>query len=571
MPQIINTNVASLNAQRNLNNSQNSLATSLQRLSTGLRINSAKDDAAGLAISARMTSQIRGLDQARRNANDGISLSQTAEGALQSSGDILQRIRELSVQAMNGSNSAGDRASLNNEVQSLTQELQRIATTTQFNGQNILDGSFGSLSFQVGANANQSISVSSGNFQTNSFGNYRIGGLAAFTPGGFGDLTAGTLGAGADSNGSSLLISGSATGDASVVNGALAAGDFRVSTGQGNFDVYYRAGASASEIAAAVNRTGSGVNASASTEIVLGDGTSSGAGFLQNTTYSFAISTDFSDPTNANSLDPKFTTITFKTGGSDDQSVVDSNGYLSTAVQAFNDAAAKTGFSAEAVLTESGNWTIKLTNQNGSDLRILNNSYNNAGTAVDILASSVAVLDGDTATTDALAATLAGGSLDATTGAWTNGNGGWFTGKVVFDSSKAFSITTAVADVFQDASSPGSAASGTFGASLQTADTMDVTTADAAARTLAIVDGALAVVNDQRARYGALQNRFEATISNLQTTSENLSASRSRIQDADFAAETANLTRAQILQQAGTAMLAQANALPQNVLSLLQG
>lgn len=570
MPQIINTNVASLTTQRNLNSSQSSLTTSLQRLSSGLRINSAKDDAAGLAISSRMTSQIKGLDQARRNANDGISLAQTAEGALQSSGDILQRIRELSVQAMNGSNSASDRASLNNEVQSLTQELQRIATTTQFNGQNILDGSFGSLSFQVGANANQSISVSSGNFQTNAFGNYRIGGLAAYTPGGYGDLTAGTLGANSDANGSSLLISGSATGDTSLVNGALAAGDFRISTGQGNFDVFYRTGASAAEIAAAVNRTGSGVTASASTEIVLGDGTAAGDGFQQNTTYSFAISTDFSDPANNNSVDPKFTTISFKTGGSDDQTYVDSGNYLSSAVQAFNDASAKTGFTAEAVLTENGNWGIKLTNQNGSDLRILNNSYDNTGAAIDILASSTAVLDGDTATTDALAATLAGGSLDTTTGAWTNGNGAWLTGKVTFDSSKAFAITTAVADVFQDASSPGAAASGTFGASLQTADAMDVSTAESAARTLAIVDGALAAVNDQRARYGALQNRFEATISNLQTTSENLSASRSRIQDADFAAETANLTRAQILQQAGTAMLAQANALPQNVLSLLQ-
>ncbi len=140
MPQTINTNIASLNAQRNLNTSQGALATALQRLSSGLRINSAKDDAAGLAISERFTSQIRGLDQARRNANDGISLAQTAEGSLQSAGDILQRIRELSVQSANATNSAGDRAALNSEVQQLTQELQRIATTTEFNGQKLLDG-----------------------------------------------------------------------------------------------------------------------------------------------------------------------------------------------------------------------------------------------------------------------------------------------------------------------------------------------------------------------------------------------------------------------------------------------
>jgi flagellin len=564
MAQVINTNIASLNAQRNLNTSQSALETSLQRLSSGLRINSAKDDAAGLAISERMTSQIRGLDQARRNANDGISLAQTAEGALQSSGDILQRIRELSVQSMNGSNSSGDRATLNTEVQSLMQELQRVATTTQFNGLNILDGSAGSINFQVGANANQSIGASAANFQTGSYGNYRIGGLAAFTTGGTGDLVAGTIGAGGDAIGNSLLAT-EGTG-ASIVAGAAAAGDFRVSTGTGNYDVYYRVGASAGEIAAAVNRTGSGVSASATTEVILGASTGAGAGFVQNSTYSFAISTDTSGSGN----NPKYTTISFKTGGSDDTADVNSLGDLSSAVSAFNDAAAKTGFTAEAVQTEDGYWAIKLTNQNGNDLRLLNNSYDNAGVAQDILASDISVLDGDTATADALANTLTGGLLDATTGVWTDGDGAWFTGKVLFDSSKAFSITTAVADVFQDAAAAGTGAAGTYGAQLQATNAMDISTAESAARTLAIVDSALAGVNDQRARFGALQTRFESTISNLQSTSENLTAARSRIRDADFAAETANLTRGQILQQAGVAMLAQANALPNNVLSLLR-
>jgi flagellin len=572
MSQVINTNIASLNAQRNLNRSQNDLQVALQRLSSGLRINSAKDDAAGLAISDRMTAQINGLNQAARNANDGISLSQTAEGALQSSGDLLQRIRELSVQSMNGSNTAGDRAALNTEVQTLTQELQRIATTTQFNGQNILDGTFGTVNFQVGANANQSIGISSGNFQTNTFGNYRIGGLAAYTTGGIGDLTAGTIGANGDAVGNSLLASGT-TGDVSGVVGAAAAGDFRISTGSGNFDVYYRVGASAGEIAAAVNRTGSGVKASATTEVVLGADPTGGAGvnFVQNSTYSFAISTDTSDPAGNKSIDPKFTTITFKTGGSDDTADVDSASYLSSAVQAFNDASAKTGFTAEAVQTEDGKWAIKLTNQNGNDLRILNNSYDNTGAAQAILVSDISVLDGDTNTADALADSLAGGSLDATTGAWTFGSGAWYTGRVVFDSPNAFSITTTNAvDVVQDANAAGTAAAGTYGAQLQAADAMDVSTAESAARTLAIVDSALAAVNDQRARYGALQNRFESTIASLQATSENLTASRSRIQDADFAAETASLTRGQILQQAGVAILAQANALPQNVLTLLR-
>ena len=157
MPQVINTNIMSLNSQRNLNTSQEALQVSLQRLSSGLRINSAKDDAAGLAISERFTSQIRGLNQAVRNANDGISLAQTAEGALAESGNILQRVRELAVQSANATNSASDRQALQSEVGQLVQELDRIAKNTEFNGQKLLDGTFGTAVFQVGANANQTI------------------------------------------------------------------------------------------------------------------------------------------------------------------------------------------------------------------------------------------------------------------------------------------------------------------------------------------------------------------------------------------------------------------------------
>ena len=159
MAQVINTNVASLNAQRNLNTSANSLATSLQRLSSGLRINSAKDDAAGLAISERFSTQIRGLNQAARNANDGISLAQTAEGALAEIGNNLQRIRELSVQSANATNSASDRAALQAEVAQLVSEIDRVAVQTDFNGTKLLNGSFTSQSFQIGANAGQTITV----------------------------------------------------------------------------------------------------------------------------------------------------------------------------------------------------------------------------------------------------------------------------------------------------------------------------------------------------------------------------------------------------------------------------
>jgi flagellin len=569
MAQIINTNIASLNAQRNLNTSQGALATALQRLSSGLRINSAKDDAAGLAISERFTSQIRGLDQARRNANDGISLAQTAEGALQSAGDILQRIRELAVQAANATNSAGDRAALNAEVQQLTQELQRISTTTEFNSQKLLDGSFTTAVFQVGANANQTIVANSGNYQTSAYGNYRIGGLSAFKEGGVGDLVAGTTGAAGDAYGDAVLaVEGAA--DVSAVNGAVAAGDFRITSATGTYDVFYNAGSSAGDIAAAVNRTNSGVRATAITELVVGDSVNAGEGLAQNSTYTFYISTDYSDPTGASSIDPKYTTISFKTGGSDGTAIVNSSDQLNAAVQAFNDQAGKSGFTATAVQTEAGNWAIKLTNESGKDLRIVNDSAatNADATSLDVLVSDIAVLDGDdTGTVDSLASTL---TAQDSAGTWAFGTGTWYTGRVIFDSDKSFSITTAVADVFQDATAPGTAAAGTYGAQLQAVAKMDVSTYDSALRTLSIVDSALASVAGQRARYGALQTRFENTITNLQTTSESLSASRSRIRDADFAAETAALTRAQILQQAGTAVLAQANAIPNNVLTLLR-
>jgi flagellin len=176
MPQVINTNIMSLNSQRNLNASQEALQTSLQRLSSGKRINSAKDDAAGLAISERFTSQIRGLNQAVRNANDGISLSQTAEGALAEAGNILQRVRELSVQSANATNSASDRQALQSEVGQLVSELDRISTNTEFNGQKLLDGTFGTAIFQVGANANQTIQTTTSNFRTSQYGDYRVAG-----------------------------------------------------------------------------------------------------------------------------------------------------------------------------------------------------------------------------------------------------------------------------------------------------------------------------------------------------------------------------------------------------------
>jgi flagellin len=582
MPQIINTNIASLNSQRNLNTSQSALSTALQRLSSGLRINSAKDDAAGLAISERFTAQIRGLDQARRNANDGISLSQTAEGALQSAGDILQRIRELSVQAANATNSAGDRAALNSEVQQLTQELQRIATTTEFNGQKLLDGTFTTAIFQVGANANQTITANSGNFRTGTYGNYRIGSLVANTETGIGDLVKGSISADGTATNRAQLTRLNAGGSIIAAAGAMV-----LNTASGSTTVRYNAGASAAEVAAAINASESGVKASAITSFVLGgaaDGAAPVAGtgtaerFWQGHTYTFYLASDTSDPTGG-TKPASYTTVSFTVGGSkdaggNDQDVLSAD-QLSSAVQAFNDVAGRTGFTARVVKTESadgsaGNsFAILLTNESGADLRIA------AGeTDLDISFEDIGVLDGDTTNTlgdgaeAAVSASLVGHIADATVG-WADGDGDWVTGQLVLDSDRAFSVdassSTTPEDFFTDEEG-----TGITSGSLQAVEKLDVSSVDSAMRTLAIVDSALAVVNNQRARYGALQARFENTIVNLQTTAESLSASRSRIRDADFAAETAALTRAQILQQAGTAMLAQANAIPNNVLTLLR-
>ncbi|THF65675.1 flagellin [Pseudothauera nasutitermitis] len=493
MAQVINTNIASLNAQRHLNTSQGSLATSLQRLSSGLRINSAKDDAAGLAISERMTSQIRGQDQARRNANDGISLAQTAEGALQSAGDVLQRIRELAVQSSNATNSASDRQALNAEVNQLTAELDRIAKTTEFNGRKLLDGSFTSANFQVGANAGQMITATTANFSTSQYGGYRIGALAATTTGGKGDLTPGST---AFAQPSSAAATNRVVGGTVTINGSTGAASITIP-----------AASSAKAAAQLINGVSgtTGVTATAKTEIDLDFST-------PNASYRFDLSSDNATPI----------TVSFTIGAADADG-------LAAAVNAFNDVSAKTGVTARI-------------NDSGDGLTLLNSFGENITLANAASGSNDATIGG---TATAAGATAIG------------------TGQLVVDSDRSFSIEADNATDFFTATSATS--------QLQKVSDLDVSSVDAAQRTIAMADAALSAINGQRAKFGALQARFETTIANLQISSENLSASRSRIRDTDFAAETANMTRAQILQQAGTAMLAQANALPQQVLQLLQG
>jgi len=487
MPQVINTNIMSLNSQRNLNKSQEALQVSLQRLSSGTRINSAKDDAAGLAISERFTSQIRGLDQAVRNANDGISLSQTAEGALSESGNILQRIRELSVQSANATNSASDRQALQSEVSQLVSELDRIASATEFNGQKLLDGTFGTAIFQVGANANQTIQTTTANFRTNNFGNYRV------------------EGAGASASNTARL-----NGEALTVTGSLGTETLNIEAGSSARDV-------AETVASKSNNTG--VTAFALTE--------------QLTTFDKAGAY----VVNLKSDNAESTKVAFTISGTEG-----SDG-LSGAITAFNDLSSKTGVTAR--VSDDGEGII-LRNSTGNNISLSELSGNtNAGT---LTIGNAAIRSGaDTA--------AAGDNADAELSSVV------VTGQVVFDSDKSFSVVGDMGETIVNQ---------TEASALNSVANMDVSSVAGANLALATVDAALNTVSNQRAKFGAIQSRFGSTIANLSTNSENLSAARSRIRDTDFAKETAELTRNQILQQAGTAMLAQANVAPQNVLTLLQ-
>ncbi|HNR59582.1 MAG TPA: flagellin [Thauera sp.] len=494
MAQVINTNIASLNAQRNLNTSAGSLATSLQRLSSGLRINSAKDDAAGLAISERMTTQIRGQDQARRNANDGISLAQTAEGALESASTTLQRIRELAVQSANASNAPSDRQAIQAEVSQLTAELDRIARTTEFNGLKLLDGTFGTANFQVGANANQTITASTGNFRTSNYGNNNVASTA---------VAASITGTRTDAQVGAKTGIRAADATLQIFGNLGASGAINVAEGSSAKTV-------ADQVNAVSNKTG--VTATARTE---GTATFSAAG-----AYSFDIVAD-----NAATETVRVSFTIAGTTGADN---------LANAVSAINDVSGKTGVTAS--INSSGE--LVMTNDSGNDIFLRNTVVGNVN------AGTVSFGAGNLAAT---------GAADVNIG---------LTGSVSLNSEKSFTATGTLNSVLTATS---------VSSSLQSVASLDVTTFDNATKALKIVDSALAAVNGQRAKFGALQSRFETTIANLQTSAENMSASRSRIRDTDFASETANLTRAQILQQAGTAMLSQANALPQNVLSLLQG
>lgn len=495
MALVINSNVASLNAQRNLSKSQESLTTSLQRLSTGLRINSAKDDAAGMAISTRFTTQINGLNQAVRNANDGISLAQTGEAALDEITNNLQRIRELAVQSANSTNNASDRAAIDLEVQQRLSEISRIGEQTTFNGQRILDGSFGTATFQVGANVGETIDVS----LSSGVKSDQIGQIATTT-----------------TDAQTLLVDTSA---------ALTAGGTSIQVGS----------ATAVEIGAS------------------SDYSSSGAGRDANSAYSKVQAINSAGvpgltATASTSVDMTFADLTATTTDFDltinGQAIyTDQSGALtgSELVDQINLSADDTGVRA----TISGT-TVTLTASDGRNISI---TEDKTGSAAEGFTSTE---NGNDGTATDFGAT---GSKTTT-----------ISGNITLSAAEAISVTGETERLGLNAAD----ATVSVAVDSTTLSSVDVTTVANSETAMQRVDAALSTISDMRSTFGAVQNRFESTITNLQTISENLEASRSRIQDADFAAETANLTKAQILQQAGTSILAQANSLPQAALSLLQ-
>ena len=497
MALVVNTNISSLNAQRNLESSQSTAATSLERLSSGLRINSARDDAAGLAISNRFTAQINGLNQAARNAADGISLAQTAEGALQEVTSNLQRIRELAVQSANATNSGSDRSALQLEASQLLAEIDRVATSSNFNGVSLLNGSFTSQAFQVGANAGETVSVSSiSSARTTDLGTFQGVSLSNQSVGTADDTATAAAITFTYSDASTEVVSlGSVATDAKAIadafnassRGFVATADANALAGNGS-----------------TTTTGDGADSAADTF------TLNGSSFTVTNAAGVAATnrTNFVDAVNAISAQTGVTAV--NTGSDVDLTAADGRNIT----LAFT-AGTNTGTGTNSVVTDYGIAAASVgTNASTYDLTFVRPAANATGATVSSF-------------------------IGSGTGANTGTGASTLTSQTVTQTGSALSA-------------------------------LDLSTVAGATTALATIDASLTTVNTSRADLGAYQNRFESVIASTQVAAENATASRSRIQDADFASETANLTKSQILTQAGISVLAQANAQPQQVLALLQ-
>ncbi|WP_439686679.1 Flagellin [Cupriavidus oxalaticus] len=553
MAQVINTNSLSLMTQNNMNTSQSQLNTAIQRLSSGLRINSAKDDAAGQAIANRFTSNIKGLTQAARNANDGISMAQTTEGALNEINNNLQRIRELSVQAANGSNSDSDLSSIQDEITQRLSEIDRVSGQTQFNGIKVL-ASDNSLSVQVGANDGETISID------------------------LKQITAKTLGLDGF-NVSGKGIKNKAATEADVLSKGSYVG---TTNGVKQYDV--DTDHTKATKADVMGKFGTGDTAVIGTTTYTYNGTSGKFTYNGQITAGATAAADF-----AAAVTPATgsTTATVTIGGSSQDIIINDDGSI---------AAADDG--ATLYLDATGNLTK--TNAGSDPVADINNLtaqlYDDG--ALTTTGGSIAIHGGATYTGDA-----AGGNVTVTglsiskedlSTAYVAAGGTAVIGGTTYDigSGTAPTVQTGAADVYLDPTSGALTTTAATTASYFVQKDGSVTTAQGTAvylneatsnltteatrdgtttaDPLKKLDAALSNVDSLRSSLGAIQNRFESTIANLNNTVTNLSSARSRIEDADYATEVSNMTRAQILQQAGTSVLAQANQTTQNVLSLLR-
>jgi flagellin len=541
----INTNTSSINARRKLTSSTNALGRSFERLSSGLRINSARDDAAGLAITNRMTAQIRGLDQAVRNSNDGISLAQTAEGALNETTNLLQRIRELAVQSASDNNNPQDRASLNEEVQQLVDEVNRIAANTSFNGNKILNGDIVNSVLQVGANVGETLNVRIDSAEANQL--------------------------------SRQMRRDSQFGS----NANIAMGTFNIGTqvGPNQYDVTeIRSPVTTDDTLSTANHAKSAIAKAAAindayeftgVRAIVGETTVGSAqndiegGHSYNSTITGGqlTETDF------------FTINGFKIAGFQ----VLENDSDNSLVDAVNAAVEETGVLAkldensQLVLTAADGRNIEIVLSSESVRTVtglLANDDITIGAAAQIGAESTSSTVDTAVGTDF--ATFVASDFSAFNGSSLSAV---FGGQITLQSNKQVDIelgadsNQSMGVIRRDGLESGTAI---FGLSSDfSVDTVDISTREGSNLAIEIVDLALEQISAQRASLGAIQNRLESTINNLTTNSENLSASRSRILDADFASETANLSRNQIIQQAGVSILAQANQQPQIALSLL--
>lgn len=629
----VGTNIASLNTQRNLNQSSNALATSMQRLSTGSRINGAKDDAAGLQISNRMTSQINGLNVAVRNANDGISIAQTAEGSLQQTTNILQRMRDLALQSANGGNGSNERKALNDEVVQLKSELDRIATTTRFGSKALFDGGFAE-NVQVGANANETISVAIGSFRTTAMGTTASRDATAASLIATNAPTSLTIGstftastavgsaapASLDFNNATAPVAASLTGTVDVTGSVTINNTnetFAIASGPGvssstTITVAQAAYTTPADLRDAVQAGLATANLDGTIEAFV-DGNTVGLREINGTTGNnitltagagaAAIFGTTTESTNANAGAANTAAQTFNVNlGTGAQAITLDQDYansdaLVAAIQGQIDGGdlngrvtvshasgvlslTQTGTLAGESLTVSGAGTTPLfgTPVETSGVQAGNGQFSiavaglNSGNAV-----TISMTDGNYTTLESLADNinqkLAGSALKGEVRATVN------EGKLEFVSSdKGASRTITLTEVSGDTGltnlgflNNATATGVNAGAqSSKSVELIDISSVTGAQDAIATIDAALAEVDTTRASLGAVQNRFESTISNLQNVAENTSASRGRIMDTDFASETANLSKNQILQQAGTAILAQAKQLPQAVLSLLQ-